>query len=270
MVRESHKLTLSLDITTLEEVMIDSHTPLDEIITLLTDNPYVSELYLFGSRAIKKSDEFSDIDLTVVTPYPTTAEAYARKSLADAFGLSAVYTITNSEHEIVRTFCLSGMSPFHKIDIGFSLPGKTNFFPNSQLIFHSDNVHAPHKSIKKWAEPRAEHDYFDVMMGSLRYIKHRQRGENWQAYKCYRGFIEQLANVRAADSPQNIYKTLDLQNNDEILALFLTGDIREKERKYYEFIKNLAENKRLLPEFSRDSLKIWRNYNTASSRKLDR
>lgn len=198
--------------------------------------------------------------MTATSPHPAAAEAYTRKSLANKFGLSAVYTITSNEHEIARTFCLSGMSPFHKIDIGFSLPGKTNFFPDSQLIFSNDNVHVPHKSSKKWTEPRAEHDYFDVMMGSLRYIKHRRRGENWQAYKCYRGFIEQLAKARAADSSQNVYKTLDSQNNDEILALFFTGDIHEKERKYYEFIKNLAESERLLPEFSANILQIWDDY----------
>lgn len=240
--------------------MRDSRTSLDEVIKVLADNPYISELHLFGSRAIEKSDGLSDIDLTATSLHPAIAEDYTRKSLADKFGLSAVYTITNNEHEIARTFCLSDMSPFHKIDIGFSLPSKTNFFPNSQLIFSNDNVHVPHKSSKKWTEPRAEHDYFDVMMGSLRYIKHRRRGENWQAYKCYRGFIEQLAKARAADSSQNVYKTLDSQNNDEILALFFTGDIHEKERKYYEFIKSLAQNEQLLPEFSRDLLKIWRNY----------
>jgi len=226
----------------------------------LVRNPHISELHLFGSRATGKSDGFSDIDLTATSLHPAAAEAYTRKSLANKFGLSAVYTITSNEHEIARTFCLSGMSPFHKIDIGFSLPGKTNFFPDSQLIFSNDNVHVPHKSSKKWTEPRAEHDYFDVMMGSLRYIKHRRRGENWQAYKCYRGFIEQLAKARAADSSQNVYKTLDSQNNDEILALFFTGDIHEKERKYYEFIKNLAESERLLPEFSANILQIWDDY----------
>ena len=78
-------------------------------------------------------------------------------------------------------------------------------------------------------EPRAEHDYFDVMMGSLRYIKHRRRGENWQAYKCYRGFIEQLANAHAAsNSPHSIYKELDIQGNDEILKLFLRATSTKK------------------------------------------
>lgn len=234
----------------------------DIISKILIENPHISELYLFGSRATGRNDEFSDIDLTAVTPYPAAAEAYTRQSLADEFGINAAYTITNNECEIARTFCLAGMSPFHKIDIGFSLPDTTNFFSNSQLIFRNDHVRPPReKQIKKWSEPRAEHDYFDVMMGSLRYIKHRRRSENWQAYKCYRGFIEQLAHARAADgSPQNIYKTLDSQNNDEILALFFIGDLREKERKYYEFIKHLAESERLLPEFSRDSLKCWEEY----------
>ena len=235
--------------------------PLDEVLKILAENPYISKLYIFGSRAARKDDDLSDIDLTAITPHPAAAETYTRRSLADKFSLSAIYTITNNEYEIARTFCLSGMSPFHKIDIGFSLPGKTNFFPNSQLIFSNDNVHVPHKSSKKWTEPRAEHDYFDVMMGSLRYIKHRRRGENWQAYKCYRGFIEQLANAHAAsNSPHSIYKELDIQGNDEILKLFFAGDIHEKERKYYEFIKNRAENERLLPGFSRDLQEIWENY----------
>lgn len=240
--------------------MRDSHTSLDEVIKVLTDNPHISELHLFGSRAIEKSDGFSDIDLTAASPCPIAAEAYVRKSLADKFGLSAVYTIINNEYEVARTFCLSGMSPFHKIDIGFSLPSEVKIFPNSRLIFKNNQPQKPRIKFKKWTEPHTEHNYFDVMMGSLRYIKHRRRGENWQAYKCYRGFIEQLANACAADSSQNVYKTLDLQNNDEILALFFTGDIHEKEQKYYEFIRSLAENERLLPEFSRDLLNIWGNY----------
>ena len=241
--------------------MRDSHTSLDEVIKVLTDNPHISELYLFGSRAIEKSDELSDIDLTATSPHPAAAEAYARKSLADKFGLSAVYTIKNDEHEIARTFCLSGMSPFHKIDIGFSLPSEVKFFPNSRLILKNNKPQKPSIEFKKWTEPRAEHDYFDVMMGSLRYIKHRRRGENWQAYKCYRGFIEQLANAHAeSNSPHSIYKELDIQGNDEILKLFFAGDIHEKERKYYEFIKNRAENERLLLGFSRDLQEIWENY----------
>lgn len=241
--------------------MRDSHTSLDEVIKVLTDNPHISELHLFGSRAIEKSDELSDIDLTATSPHPAAAEAYARKSLADKFGLSAVYTIKNDEHEIARTFCLSGMSPFHKIDIGFSLPSEVKFFPNSRLILKNNKPQKPNIEFKKWTEPRAEHDYFDVMMGSLRYIKHRRRGENWQAYKCYRGFIEQLANAHAAsNSPHSIYKELDIQGNDEILKLFFAGDIHEKERKYYEFIKNRAENERLLLGFSRDLQEIWENY----------
>ena len=241
--------------------MRDSHTSLDEVIKVLTDNPHISELHLFGSRAIEKSDELSDIDLTATSPHPAAAEAYARKSLADKFGLSAVYTIKNDEHEIARTFCLRGMSPFHKIDIGFSLPSEVKFFPNSRLILKNNKPQKPSIEFKKWTEPRAEHDYFDVMMGSLRYIKHRRRGENWQAYKCYRGFIEQLANAHAeSNSPHSIYKELDIQGNDEILKLFFAGDIHEKERKYYEFIKNRAENERLLLGFSRDLQEIWENY----------
>lgn len=151
----------------------------DIVSKILIENPHISELYLFGSRATGRDDEFSDIDLTAVTPYPAAAEAYTRQSLADEFGINAAYTITNNECEIARTFCLAGMSPFHKIDIGFSLPDTTNFFSNSQLIFRNDHVRPPReKQTKKWSEPRAEHDYFDAMMGSLRYIKHRHRSEN--------------------------------------------------------------------------------------------
>lgn len=129
--------------------MRDSHTSLDEVIKVLTDNPHISELHLFGSRAIEKSDELSDIDLTATSPHPAAAEAYARKSLADKFGLSAVYTIKNDEHEIARTFCLSGMSPFHKIDIGFSLPSEVKFFPNSRLILKNNKPQKPSIEFKK-------------------------------------------------------------------------------------------------------------------------
>lgn len=84
--------------------MNDSHMPLDEVLKILTENPYISKLYIFGSRAARKDDDLSDIDLTAITPHPAAAETYTRRSLADKFSLSAIYTITNNEYEIARTF----------------------------------------------------------------------------------------------------------------------------------------------------------------------
>ena len=75
-------------------------------------------------------------------------------------------------------------------------------------------------------------------MGSLRYVKHRYRQEYWSAYKCYRGFIEQLAQSRIeSQSSTDRYKELDKKRNDEILGLFFSGDLHAKEQKYYEFVK---------------------------------
>lgn len=235
---------------------------LKKIFKILTENSYISEIYLFGSRATQSSDNLSDIDLTITTPYPVDAEAYTRQSLSDEFGITAVYTIIYDKHEIARSFCLAGASPFCKIDIGFSLPDKTSFFSNSKRIFQNNHVHTPNKKlVQKWIETPAEHDYLDIMMGSLRYIKHRRRNENWQAYKCYRGFIEQFAKLHAIDGyDENIYKMLDRQNNDDILELFFKGTAREKEQKYYQFVKTLAANKQLLPQFSSDILKCWEEY----------
>ena len=51
-------------------------TGTDIVSKILIENPHISELYLFGSRATGRNDDFSDIDLTAVTPYPAAAEAY--------------------------------------------------------------------------------------------------------------------------------------------------------------------------------------------------
>lgn len=235
---------------------------LRKILKILIENPYTSEVYLFGSQADQSSDEFSDIDLTVATPHPANAEAHMRKNIVDDFGINAVYTIAYGKHEIARSFCLANTNPFHKIDIGFSLPEKTVLFPNSKLIFQNNYIHTPNKKyVKKWTETRTEHDYFDVMMGSLRYIKYRRRNENWQAYKCYRGFIDQFAKLHTTNrSDENIFKALDKQNNDDILKLFFYSTIHEKEQHYRQFIEAFANNKQLLPEFSKDLLKCWKDY----------
>ena len=235
---------------------------LKKIFKMLTENPYVSEIYLFGSRATQSSDDLSDIDLTTTTLYPVDTEAHIRQRLSDEFDVTAIYTIIYDKHEIARSFCLTGVSPFCKIDIGFSLPDKTSFFPNSKRIFQNNHIHTPSKKrIQKWIETPAEHDYLDIMMGSLRYIKHRRRNENWQAYKCYRGFIEQFAKLHTIDGhDENIYKMLDKQNNNDIMELFFKGTVREKEQKYYQFVKNLATNKHLLRQFSSDILKCWEEH----------
>ena len=233
-----------------------------KLFTALTANPYINKLYIFGSRAVFDDDQFSDIDLTVITDYPVVAEAYTRKILNDQFGIVATYTIAQNDNEVARSFFLSSVSLFHKIDIGFSLPDKTKLFPNSTLIFQNDHADQPAKeSGKIWTESEEQHNYLDVLMGSLRYVKHRSRQEYWSAYKCYRGFIEQLAQSRIeSQSSTNRHKELDKKHNDEILGLFFSGDLPAKEQKYYEFVKKLIDKKQLLPKFSDGVLKVWKEY----------
>ena len=230
--------------------------------TALTANPCINKLYIFGSRAVFNDDQFSDIDLTTITDHPIVAENYTRKILEGQFGIIATYTISQNNHEIARSFFLSGMSLFHKIDIGFSLPDKTKLFPNSTLIFQNNRTDQPaKKSGKIWTESDEQHNYLNVLMGSLRYVKHQYRQEYWSAYKCYRGFIEQLAQSQIADqSSTDRYRELDKRCNDEILGLFFSGDLHAKEQKYYEFVKKLIDEKQLLPKFSDGVLKIWKEY----------
>jgi len=148
-----------------------------KLFTALTTNPYIDKLYVFGSRATLDDDEFSDIDMTVITSFPTGGENYTRKTLEGQFGIIATYTISQNNHEIARSFFLSGMSLFHKLDIGFSLPDKTKLFPNSTLIFQNNHTDQPaEKSDKIWTESDEQHNYLDVLMGSLRYVKHQLVG----------------------------------------------------------------------------------------------
>ena len=158
------------------------------------------------------------------------------------------------------------MSLFHKLDIGFSLPNQTKLFPNSALLFNNNHAKQPDKkSVKTWTESPRQYEYLDILIGSLRYVKHRHRQEYWSAYKCYHGFIEQLAQARSAGRPaENIYKELDKQHNDEIVGLFFYSDIRSKERTHYEFIRELVDEEQILPEFSNGILRVWEEYLDAS------
>ena len=74
-----------------------------KLFTALTANPYIDKLYIFGSRATLGDDQFSDIDLTVITDYPVAAEVYTSKILNDQFGIIAAYTISQSNHEVARS-----------------------------------------------------------------------------------------------------------------------------------------------------------------------
>ena len=70
---------------------------------------------------------------------------------------------------------------------------------------------------------------------------------------CFQSRIE-------SQSSTDRYKELDKKHNDEILGLFFSGDLHAKEQKYYEFIQELISEKQLLPEFSDEVLKIWKEY----------
>ena len=87
-----------------------------KLFTALTANPYTSKMYIFGSRATLDDDQFSDIDLTAITSCPVAAKNYTRKTLDNQFGIIATYTIAQNDHEVARSFFLSSVSLFHKID----------------------------------------------------------------------------------------------------------------------------------------------------------
>lgn len=164
-----------------------------EIATALRSVPGARALYAFGSIPNGTYDEFSDLDLTLVTDDFETSLAQRHHVLGRARRVLLDWCIERTESSWAGTIMLSGVSPYQKVDIGIVTMEREQEWssrPDCVKIWDQasglGSTAAGGTKGPPACEPTVgsfEHFVVGHLLGVTRYLKARKRGNTFTSWR---------------------------------------------------------------------------------------
>jgi len=174
----------------------------NRLVAALRTLPGVTTLYLFGSRTSAASDQYADIDLQVMTADLPTARVAWPHFLEAVGPMELAWPITAAPQNTAFAILFQGESYYHKVDIGLSDVADTTPFasPSSYvpLWAKESTIFTPlpqHTNAYMPAYGTIGHLLFDELIGGVRYIKARKRGQHFTCWRFIRGKPERLLHL---------------------------------------------------------------------------
>ncbi len=156
--------------------------------------PGITKVGLYGSTNTGKADNYSDLDLEVISNKPK-ASTMGLKSTLEKIGHSyVILPISITSTERIYTVVWKNNPFYQKMDL--------------RLLFESP--YSLTKGLLSYDERfRKFHSFF---IGVIRYIKYRKRKMHWSAYKFYKASIEMWLELQTGGIGLNNYISLDKSN----------------------------------------------------------
>lgn len=158
--------------------------------------PGALTLYEFGSHFIGNADAWSDVDLQLISEDVHTSVTGRAKPFLAIAPVALEWTFLETPTTWAATVLFSGISPFCHLDIGFSPPESSVRTP---MLRESVRHWAQRPATQypghdpAWYSPemgRVEHVVMGDLLGLIRYVKARRRGQDLLCWK----FFSALAN----------------------------------------------------------------------------
>jgi hypothetical protein len=196
--------------------------------------PGATELRLFGSLAVSRADAYSDLDLEVTTVDPAKTRNVWPRFLERIGPVELCLPLHGGADNVAYAVLFRGSSHYHKVDIGF---GGRLLGPSIRLWSQPAPVDLPAAVTSEMYLPRAGtvgHALMDELMGSVRYVKARKRGQVLTCWRFLRRLPDRWLELRTGEPGP--LSTRDYQRLDGIVdgrtrsALFERLDWSEPRR----------------------------------------
>jgi predicted nucleotidyltransferase len=214
-----------------------------DIVKVFAELPEVSEIHSFGSINTDNFDQYSDIDLTVVTKDIQLTTEQMLNTLSRIGQVLSVFVIEKSSTSVAYTIFFKELSPFQKLDLGFVSDSKDIKFENSKLEYRSDRV-PDLKNTKPVSieESDVDHKVLDIFIGALRYLKYVKRNEMWPAYKFYRSFVDTyLKFSNKIDPAEQLdlkkFQFIQKQYQNKLNDIIIISSIDQMTKTYVKYLK---------------------------------
>lgn len=171
-----------------------------DIATALHSVPGARALYAFGSIPNGTYDEFSDLDLTLVTEDFDSSLAQRHQCLGRLRPVLLDWCIEVTESSWAGTILLSGTSPYQKVDIGIvKIERELDWScrPDCLKIWNQPSGSGlipdggtPSRPAYEPAVGSVEHFLVGHMLGVTRYLKARKRGRTFTSWRFAQALAE--------------------------------------------------------------------------------
>jgi hypothetical protein len=181
---------------------------LDELLARVSEAlrglPGATELHFFGSAADPaRKDGWSDLDLQVVTADFDLSRAVWPRFLGRVAEIELAYPILEKPRESAFWVVFKGQSFYHKIDIGLSQQGMEDGFLQQierkvclwrqEPAVNRDDPALPLPYMPVIGSP--QHFLLGELMGSVRYLKARKRGQHLTCWRFLSAKLNALLRV---------------------------------------------------------------------------
>lgn len=171
-----------------------------DIATALRSVPGARVLYAFGSIPNGTYDEYSDLDLTLVTEDFETSLAQRHKGLGRVRPVLLDWRIELTASRWAGTMLLAGTSPYRKVDLGIvkaehkpewsCRPDCTRIWDQASGKGSIASDSTPGQPAYEPSSGSFEHFVVGHMLGVTRYLKARRRGSNLTSWRFAQALAE--------------------------------------------------------------------------------
>jgi predicted nucleotidyltransferase len=215
-------------------------------------DPYVSEMFLFGSYEKKTYDSYSDVDLHVVSQnFDATMNILWHSFSAIGQVLVAFPLVAEVGHAAYMVL-FEHYPLYTKLDINISDTSKSVPFAEKTCVYRKDIQ--PPSAASTFLPPLFEeplNTLYGFYLGAIRYMKYRKREKHFSAYKFYRAQLDHflLGWYQAVSSERSIsrlgilqYQLLDTREESSTWKRYLYPENEQAmDRLYLELLQKMTD-----------------------------
>lgn len=219
--------------------------------TFTTDSS-VSEIYVFGSYEKEIHDRYSDVDLHVVSQNFDATMSRLADYLSNIDRVLVAFPLTAEPGYAAYMVLFEHYPLYTKLDINIA-DSTTNSFPFAQktCVYRREPQppYSPSTLLPTCFEEPLN-TLYGYYLGAIRYMKYRQRGKHFTAYKFYRAQLDQtlLRHYQTATSDISVerlgtleYQCLDACSESSELKRYLyPANEHEMDALYIELLQQLT------------------------------
>lgn len=214
-------------------------------------DPYVSEMFLFGSYEKKTHDRYSDVDLHVVSQNFDATMSKFWRALSDIGQVLVAFPLAAHVGHAAYMVLFENYPLYTKLDINISDTRQCVSFAEKICVYRRDVIPASIASTflpALFEEPL--NTLYGYYLGAIRYMKYRKREKHFSAYKFYRAQLDhfllkryrEISNARCVERLGILeYQALDTCEESTALKRYLYPENEHTmDKLYLELLQNMT------------------------------
>jgi predicted nucleotidyltransferase len=229
-----------------------------QAVHIFAQDPYVSDIFLFGSYEKKTYDSYSDVDLHVVSQNFDATMKQLWHTLSAIGQVLVAFPLAAEVGHAAYMVIFENYPLYTKLDINISDTLKIVPFAEKTCVYHSNMLPPNAASTFRPAlfeEPL--NTLYGYYLGAIRYMKYRKREKHFSAYKFYRAqldhfllrWYQDISHERSVSRLGILeYQMLDTREESTALKRYLYPENEQTmDRLYLELLQTMTDE--LKPQF---------------------